>query len=183
MTGGLRDHRRRRVHRTLAPTASTPSVDGQRDLDDPCAAAGSHGDVDDQVIEIVLLIDSPGGQSSGLGCLADDVRMAAQKTMVADLSSICASAAYWVASQCSAIVASPYAQVGVCTLLVDDVERWSMEGYSLTLISSGEIKGKWAQGQPVDEEPMADAQREVDAVFGDFAAAGVSRARQQLRLR
>ncbi|MBX7132602.1 MAG: S49 family peptidase [Fimbriimonadaceae bacterium] len=131
--------------------------------------------VDDQVSEIVLLIDSPGGQSSGLGCLADDIRMAAQKkTTVAYLSSMCASAAYWVASQCSAIVASPYAQVGsigVYTLLVDDVEKWAKDGYSLTLISSGGIKGKWATGQPVDDELVEDAQREVDAVFGDFVAA------------
>lgn len=131
--------------------------------------------VDEQVSEIVLLIDSPGGQSSGLGCLADDIRMAAQqKTTVAYLSAMCASAAYWVASQCSAIVASPYAlvgSIGAYTLLVDDVEAWAQGGYELTLVSSGGIKGKWAAGQPVDEELVADAQREVDAVFDDFVAA------------
>jgi len=131
--------------------------------------------VDDQVSGIVLLIDSPGGQSSGLGCLADDVKMAAtKKTTVAYLSSMCASAAYWVASQCSAIVASPYAQVGsigVYTLLMDDTKACDYEGLAFTLVSSGGIKGKWATGQPVDDELVEDAQREVDAVFGDFVAA------------
>ncbi len=134
--------------------------------------------VDDKVSEIALLINSPGGQAAGLGPLADDVRMAAdKKTTVAYLSSMCASAAYWVASQCSAVVASPYSQVGsigVFTLLVDDTQAWEDAGFAWTLVSSGGIKGKWATGQPVDAELVEDAQRSVDSVMDEFVAAVAS---------
>ena len=134
--------------------------------------------VDDAVKEIVLAINSPGGQAAGLGPLADDVREASRlKPTVASVSSIGASAAYWVASQCGSIVASPYASVGsigVYTLLIDDVRFWDGVGVGWTLVTSGGIKGKWATGQPVDDELVEDAQREVDAVMSDFVRAVAS---------
>jgi ClpP class serine protease len=55
---------------------------------------------DDDVASIVLLVDSPGGSCHGTGELATKLRAArGTKPIVACVSSLCASAAYWIASQ------------------------------------------------------------------------------------
>jgi ClpP class serine protease len=55
---------------------------------------------DDDVASIVLLVDSPGGSCHGMGELATKLRAErGTKPIVACMSSLCASAAYWIASQ------------------------------------------------------------------------------------
>lgn len=130
---------------------------------------------DDRVKEIVLFINSPGGQCAGTGALADDVKAAGErKQTVAYLSSICASAAYYVASQCRAIVASPYSvvgSIGVFGVVVDASKQAEMLGLEVHLVTSGGVKGKGALGLPIDDDLLAEYQREVDARMGEFVKA------------
>ena len=70
--------------------------------------------VDDPAVKAIILeIDSPGGQVSGVSELAAQIRAAnQQKPVVAYVSNTGASAAYWIASAAGSIVASDTAQIG-----------------------------------------------------------------------
>lgn len=70
--------------------------------------------VDDPAVKAIILeIDSPGGQVSGVSELAAQIRAAnEQKPVVAYISNTGASAAYWIASAAGSIVASDTAQIG-----------------------------------------------------------------------
>lgn len=70
--------------------------------------------VDDAAVKAIILeIDSPGGQVSGVSELAAQIRAAnQQKPVVAYISNTGASAAYWIASAAGSIVASDTAQIG-----------------------------------------------------------------------
>ncbi len=68
---------------------------------------------DDAVSAIVLAVDSPGGSCYGIDELATAIRAArGGKPIVAAVSSLCASAAYWVASAADRIVCTPAATSG-----------------------------------------------------------------------
>ncbi len=68
---------------------------------------------EDEVEAIVLDIDSPGGQVTGIHELAGRIRSAAAvKPVVAYVSGMAASAAYWLASAASCIVADPTTKMG-----------------------------------------------------------------------
>jgi ClpP class serine protease len=68
--------------------------------------------LDDPVVQqIVLSIDSPGGQSTGIAEFAGLVRASA-KPVTAYVGDLAASAAYWIASAAGEIVASPTAMLG-----------------------------------------------------------------------
>ena len=55
---------------------------------------------DDDVVSIVLLVDSSGGSCHGTGELATKLCAArGTKPVIACVSSLCTSAAYWIASQ------------------------------------------------------------------------------------
>src|SRR5690606_31819803 len=100
---------------------------------------------DKSVSAIMLLIDSPGGSVSGTSDLADDVANAKKKKPVyAYIEDTCCSAAYWVASQCSAIYANPTAIVGSIGtyMVVADYSRMAENaGVKVHCISTGKYKG------------------------------------------
>ena len=84
---------------------------------------------DPSVNGIVLSIDSPGGEIKGVSDLADRI-FAARGTkecgIVAHSAGAMCSAAYWIASACEKVVASPVAQVGsigVMGILSNDEEK------------------------------------------------------------
>lgn len=64
-----------------------------------------------KVKQIVLVIDSPGGQASGIAEFAQTIR-AATKPVIAYIDNTAASAAYWLASAAGLIVMAKTAMVG-----------------------------------------------------------------------
>ncbi|MGQ7844873.1 S49 family peptidase [Granulosicoccus sp. 3-233] len=68
-------------------------------------------EANEDVSRIVLAFDSPGGQVSGVHELAQTIK-SMSTTVDAFVSGNCASAAYWLASQCDSITASATAIVG-----------------------------------------------------------------------
>ena len=95
---------------------------GMRDL----GAAIQTAAADPKVRAIVLNIDSPGGTVDGTAELAGIVKAAAAaKPVIAYNDGMMASAAYWVASQATRIIASEMSEVGsIGTLMVH--EDWSV---------------------------------------------------------
>lgn len=134
---------------------------------------------DPNVGGIFLRVHSPGGTTSGTGDLADDVRnAAAQKPVMAYGEDLVASAAYWVASQASALWAGASAEVGSIGTyaVVEDVSKiYDEAGVKVHVVKAGAAKGIGIEGVPVTDEHLAEIQREVDAintVFVESVASG-----------
>jgi signal peptide peptidase SppA len=135
---------------------------------------------DSTIASIVLYIDSPGGTMAGTTDLADYIASAKSiKPIIAYVSDHCASAAYWIASQCTAIYANAGAfvgSIGVYIVMVDSSVAANQAGYSVKLVAAGEYKGIGVDGVPIDDKAIASVQRSVNAAYDLFTNA-VSRGR------
>ncbi len=127
---------------------------------------------DDEVKAVVLDIDSPGGSVEGIPELAAKIAQAAAvKPVVAQVNALAASAAYWLASQATEIVATPSGSVGsigVYMLLVDESEALEKEGVKFNAISAGDKKLEGAPWLPLSDDGRAHLQAQVDQVYQTF---------------
>lgn len=127
---------------------------------------------DSSVRTIVLHVDSPGGGVYGVDETAEliaDVNK--RKRVVAFTDGLCASAAYWLASACSRIVATPSAElgsIGVYALHFDISGQLQQEGIVATLVKAGEHKAEANPYQPLSDEDRAAMQSRIDAYYGLF---------------
>ncbi len=131
---------------------------------------------DSDVAGILLAIDSPGGTVAGTDALAQDVKIAGkQKPVWSFVEDLCASAAYWVASQTSRITAnSQTAMVGsIGTILVthDLSENFTREGIKTLIFSTGPLKGLGAPGAPITDEQAAHLQGLINQTQESFDSA------------
>ena len=111
---------------------------------------------DPEVGTIVLSIDSPGGETSGMTEAAAEIRAArSQKTIVASVESMATSAAYWIASQATEVVAEPTAILGnIGVYLIHDDISAALEaaGVKREVIASSELKAAFAEGSSLTDE-------------------------------
>jgi signal peptide peptidase SppA len=111
---------------------------------------------DARVDAIVLDVDSPGGTVTGVPELALKVRAAREaKPVVAVANGMMASAAYWISSQATEVVASPSSDVGSIGVIAmhEDWSKWlENEGVAVTEISAGKFKTEGAPWKPLDAE-------------------------------
>lgn len=136
---------------------------------------------DTDIGTIVILCNSPGGVVTGVPEAADALLAAAKKkTVLAVVDPLCASAAYWICSQATQIVAVPSADigsVGVFMLHVDYSGMLSQIGMKPTFIFAGKYKVEGNPYEPLGAEAQAYLQGEVDDTYQQFLAA-VARGRQ-----
>lgn len=137
---------------------------------------------DTSIKSIVIVFDSPGGMVTGTPEAADAVFAAREaKKVTAVVDTMAASAAYWVASQCSEIVCLPsgfgVGSIGVRMMHVECSAMLEAEGIRFTHIFSGEFKTEGNMTEPLTDAARARYQLECDAIYGDFIAA-VARGRQ-----
>ncbi len=122
--------------------------------------------------QIMLVLDSPGGSVSGVDDLAEEVvRAAKRKPVIAYCEDLCASAAYWVASQATEVYANRGAlvgSIGVYSVIYDDSEAAAKEGVAVHVVKSAEFKGAGVPGAPVTDEQLADWQRMIDDTHNQF---------------
>lgn len=134
---------------------------------------------DPSVRAIVLDIDSPGGQVCGTPELAEAVsRAASVKPCYAYTSGLCASAAYWVASQCDAIYNSSSASVGsigVLCALADYTLRNEQNGVRYNIIQAGKYKTAGMPEKKLSDDERDLFQERVDAIFAQFRSAVTAR--------
>jgi ClpP class serine protease len=123
--------------------------------------------VDDPSIRaIVLEIDSPGGQVAGVSEFAEQVRTATeQKQVIAYVSDLGASAAYWIASAASEIVARDTARLGSIGVVLRAVGGNKDE---IKFISS---QSPSKHAPPDSDVGRAQYQAEVDKLADVFIAA------------
>lgn len=116
---------------------------------------------------IVLDIDSPGGTVAGTAEMAEHILKARQeKPVIAYASANCASAAYWIASACTEIIAHSSSALGsigvVCSYPVQESPNLDGDMW-LEIVSSNASKKR---PDPRTEEGLAEIRRELD----DFEA-------------
>lgn len=133
---------------------------------------------DEEISQIVLAIDSPGGTVDGTAELADDVREAAKvKPVTAQSTGMIASAAYWLASQADNINAGRMdliGSIGVRLMTYDFSEMFAEVGIRPVVIDTGKFKSAGAMGTEITEEQEAYFQHIVDGQFAEFQSAVMS---------
>jgi len=123
---------------------------------------------------IVLWFRSPGGITTGIPETAAALRkMGTSRRLLAFSDDLCASAAYWLASQCERIDATPTAAVGsigVYLAFYDYCAYLEQAGISLELFKAGKLKGLGLPGNPLDDGARAHLQAGVDEAYRQFTA-------------
>ncbi len=121
---------------------------------------------------IILDIDSPGGSTHGLQETGDAVYAARKKKkVIALVNPLCASAAYWIASQAGEIIAVPSADigsVGVFMLHFDHSGMMADMGVKATFIFAGEHKVEGNAFEPLSDGAKEYLQGEVNGVYRNF---------------
>lgn len=140
---------------------------------DEIGASLARAMADGSVKNIVLSIDSPGGEVAGCQMLADQIS-ACPKPVQAHVQDLCASAAYWLAAQCEDITANRGALIGgigVYRAVRDTSRAQENAGVKTYIVGSGGVKGHGHPGTAITPEVLADMKRVIDARCEQFSAA------------
>lgn len=137
---------------------------------------------------IVLDVDSPGGRVSLVPETAQMVFEArGEKPIIAVVNTMCASAAYWIASQADEIVATPSGEAGSIGVyrVHDDLSGMNARlGIEPTYIKAGKYKADGNPDEPLSDDAKANWQQQVDDLYAMFCEGvgqgrGVTAARVQ----
>jgi len=128
---------------------------------------------DDNIREIILDFDSPGGSVEGVQEVANLIfSLRARKKFTAIANSTCFSAAYWIASACNEIcIASGTAQmgsIGIVAMHRDISGAEEQRGIKTTEIYAGKFKRMDSQYKPLSPEGREVLQSQVDYVYSVF---------------
>jgi ClpP class serine protease len=133
---------------------------------------------------IVLDIDSPGGHVTGINELANLIYDArAQVPIVAYVSGMCCSAAYWLGSAASTIIVdetSVLGSIGCCAAWTDDSAQKEMLGLKDFTIVSSQTPNKMLD--PATAEGARDLQKQVDAIADIFIGSVARNRGKQARI-
>lgn len=127
---------------------------------------------DPKVKSIVLAVDSPGGEVTGLpetAALLGQVAMV--KPVHAMVEGTSASAAYWLTSQATDITMSPSSEVGsvgVRIMHADISKMLEDAGIKITEMHAGEFKTEWSPFQSLSDGAKENMQTRLNSVHGDF---------------
>lgn len=136
---------------------------------------------DPGVSQILLHIDSPGGQVAGTQEAAQAVVEAAKKkTVYAYTDGLMCSAAYWLASGANAIYGTPSSRIGsigVLLAFIDWSKAFEEAGLKTEVIAAGKFKAAGVMGTSLTDDQRANLQAGVDEIMDEFRAAVLSRGR------
>lgn len=133
--------------------------------------------LDDAGVRSILLhIDSPGGTVDGTETLAELVREAGRiKPVVAFADGLMASAAYWIGSAATEVIASSattqIGSIGVVTSHTDISKAQDAAGIKTTEISAGKYKRIASHYAPLSAEGAEMLQSQVDQLYTIFVNA------------
>lgn len=108
---------------------------------------------------IMLQVNSGGGMVDGIDIALDAIRAAAgKKTVIAYVDGLCASAAYWLASQADAVHATRFSEVGsigAYSVMYDYSKMFDGYGIEAVVSRSGDQKGAGIMGDEITERMKA----------------------------
>jgi signal peptide peptidase SppA len=127
---------------------------------------------DPAIQAIVLDINSPGGVARSVQELAQEIVAARGiKPIVAQVNTLAASAAYWIAAAADEIVVTPSGtagSIGVYTVHEDISKMMEMDGIKETLIYAGEFKVLGNPLEPLSDQAKSVLQERVDGLYAAF---------------
>lgn len=130
---------------------------------------------DASVREIILDVDSPGGEVASVDVASDAITYARErKTVTAVTSGMMASAAYWVAAQADRIVASPNAAIGSISVIYTHIDRSArdeQDGVKVTYLTTGPKKALGNPHEPLGDDAKAEANRLLAGYHDAFVQA------------
>lgn len=130
---------------------------------------------DSSIHGVMKVFDSPGGSVAGTSDYADDLgALSASKPCVAYCEDMCASAAYWAASQCSKVYANSTAlvgSIGVISFLTDASEYYKSIGVKEIPLVTGKFKAAGDPSQPATPEIVEYMQDKIDSIYDCFVSA------------
>ena len=132
---------------------------------------------DKSIKTIVLDVNSPGGQVTGVAELANNIKQVAAtrgKTVYAFTDQMAASAAYWLASQANEIITTGSAQlgsIGTYLAFLNENVKMQTQGVKLELFKSGTHKGLGLPGNDLTQQDRNYLQAKVDDLNAQFVAA------------
>jgi signal peptide peptidase SppA len=136
------------------------------------AAQLREAEADTEVRAILLDIDSPGGEVTGMFATANLVRAVNEvKPVLAFVNDVAASAAYGIASAASEIIVSPTSMVGSIGVVLTHLDRSGEledRGVKPTLIHAGAHKVDGHPFGPLSDAVRADLQAEVLKIYDQF---------------
>lgn len=131
---------------------------------------------DERVLGMVLEIDSGGGEVSGTELLAEVVRQSS-KPIVAYVTGMAASAAYWVAAATKWIVmesptASEVGSIGVLAMHVDMSKALEKQGMKVTIVRAdgSENKALFNSVEPLSADLIKSVRAEMNPIRDAFEA-------------
>jgi len=130
----------------------------------------------EDVKAVVLDIDSPGGSVPGTEELANEIRSlrGGSKPIIAQVNSLAASAAYWIAASTDEIVVTPSGRagsIGVYTAHDDVSAALEKRGVKRTYIASTPEKVEGNETAPLSKETLAHIQDGVNRSYRAFLSA------------
>lgn len=127
---------------------------------------------DDEVVAVLLRIDSPGGMVGPSQELYREVeRTRKTKPVVASLGSVAASGGYYIAAACDKIVASPgtiTGSIGVITETAQVHALLDLARVEVTTFTSGRFKDTGSSTRPMREDERTFMQQFVEAIYRQF---------------
>jgi signal peptide peptidase SppA len=129
---------------------------------------------DPQVAGILLDLDSPGGEASGVFELAERIRAASTiKPVWAHANDAAYSAAFALAAACQRLTLSQTAgvgSIGVIALHVDQSVKDAKDGLNYTAVFAGSHKNDFSPHEPLTPQATSALQTEVDRLYDIFVA-------------
>ncbi|MFV8628152.1 S49 family peptidase [Ralstonia pseudosolanacearum] len=129
---------------------------------------------DPGIAAILLDVDSPGGESSGVFDLADRIRAAAAiKPVWAAANDMAFSAAYALACAASRVFVSRtggVGSIGVIAMHVDQSVKDAKDGVRYTAVFAGARKNDLNPHEPITDAAQAQLQAEVSRIYRLFVA-------------
>jgi capsid assembly protease len=143
---------------------------------------------DPEVKRIILQVDSPGGEVTGLPETAALLSAIAKvKPVSAIVDGQSASAAFWLTSQANDVTLTPSGEVGsvgVRMMHMDVSKMMDEYGIKVTELHSGDFKTEWSPYKPLSDAAKEDMQPRLDAsreeFIGGVAAGRGSKATQDI---
>jgi signal peptide peptidase SppA len=160
------------VHDTLVHRASGISAMSGLTTYEQIGASFQAALKDPKVSKIVLDIDSPGGEVSGVFDLVDEIYNARGiKPIIAAVNDIAYSAAYAIASAADKIYVprtGGTGSIGVIAVHTDQSKYNEKAGMKYTAIYAGAKKNDFSPHEEISVEALGDVQSKVDSVYDLF---------------
>lgn len=127
---------------------------------------------DQEIRNVLIDMNSPGGEATGMFMVASKVRqLSKKKRVVAVVNDMAASAGYGIVSGADEIVVSPTSvvgSIGVVMMHLDRSGEMQMKGIRPTFIHAGAHKVDGNSFGPLSDEVRAALQRDVNTFYDRF---------------